>query len=180
MKLFNRYETIGIVGSIVIAALFLGVSQGYFFEKESSKIDSVGEKEVIFAEGLTGNNEEALATAIMEASNAEGEIKILVVQDISLGNGREARAGDTVRIHYVGIVRDGPEFDNTYSKGEPLSFVVGEGEVIPGLERGILDMREGGRRIVIIPSDLAYGRDSVGPIPPHATLIFSLELVGIE
>lgn len=102
----------------------------------------------------------------------------LVVQDESLGTGAEAKIGDTLEVHYVGKLQDGTVFDTSIGR-EPFPFVLGAGEVIPGWDQGVQGMRVGGKRLLIIPPDLAYGPSGYGPIPPNATLTFEVELVDI-
>jgi peptidylprolyl isomerase len=103
----------------------------------------------------------------------------LDIQDISEGTGAEARPGQTVRVHYVGVAfSTGEEFDASWNRGEPLEFQLGAGRVIPGWDQGLVGMKVGGRRQLIIPPDLAYGdRGAGGVIKPGETLIFVCDLV---
>ncbi len=97
--------------------------------------------------------------------------------DITPGEGEAAAPGARVRVHYHGWLTDGTLFERTPGRG-PLEFRLGEGEVIPAFEEGIAGMRPGGRRRLIVPSDLAYGpRGKPGRVPPFATLIYDVELV---
>jgi peptidylprolyl isomerase len=105
----------------------------------------------------------------------------LVREDLIVGKGKRANSGDTVRVQYVGVLFDnGKEFDASWRNSGPgavFSFPLGGGQVIPGWDRGVVGMREGGRRKLIIPPDLAYGADGYAPkIPPNATLIFDIDL----
>jgi peptidylprolyl isomerase len=100
---------------------------------------------------------------------------------IEEGTGPSPEPGDVVAVHYVGMLEDGTEFDNSYSRGEPIAFALGQGLVIPGWEEGITMLREGGKARLIIPPDLAYGSEGAGGvIPPDATIIFEVELVSIS
>ena len=103
----------------------------------------------------------------------------LVVDDISEGTGAEAKPGQTVRVHYVGVAfSTGEEFDASWNRGEPLEFRLGAGRVIPGWDQGLVGMKVGGRRQLTIPPDLAYGdRGAGGVIKPGETLIFVCDLV---
>jgi FKBP-type peptidyl-prolyl cis-trans isomerase len=106
----------------------------------------------------------------------------VVVSDVLVGNGAEAVDGSTVAVKYVGAFYEtGEEFDSSWSRGaeETLPVTLGAGQVIPGFEQGITGMREGGRRMVTIPSDLAYGDQGRGAIPGGATLVFVLDLVQV-
>lgn len=105
----------------------------------------------------------------------------LVIEDITVGDGAEAKAGDTVNVHYVGVAHStGEEFDASYNRGAPLKFRVGVGMVIKGWDDGIQGMKVGGRRKLIIPPHLGYGdRGAPGAIKGGETLIFVCDLVGI-
>lgn len=103
----------------------------------------------------------------------------LEVSDIWEGEGKEASAGDTVQVHYVGVAYStGEEFDASWDRGEPLQFRLGAGQVIRGWDQGVQGMRVGGRRQLVIPPDLAYGNRGAGNvIAPGETLIFVCDLV---
>ena len=104
----------------------------------------------------------------------------LVITDLKVGTGTEARAGDTVRLHYVGTLADGTEFDSSRKRGQPFEFRVGAGQVIKGFDRGVIGMKTGGVRKVHIPYELGYGRKGSPPqIPPRADLDFELELLEV-
>jgi FKBP-type peptidyl-prolyl cis-trans isomerase FkpA len=104
----------------------------------------------------------------------------LYVQNIAEGTGQTARAGNIVEVHYTGWLPNGREFDSSRD-GEPFEFVLGQGMVIPGWDEGVEGMREGGRRRLVIPSELAYGAQGAGGvIPPHATLVFDVELLRVQ
>ncbi len=101
--------------------------------------------------------------------------------DLKVGTGPLPTAGQTVRVHYVGTLLDGTKFDSSRDRGQPFEFPLGEGRVIPGWDEGVKTMRVGGRRKLIVPPALAYGDQGAGDkIPPNATLIFDIELLGAE
>lgn len=101
--------------------------------------------------------------------------------EIEEGTGAQAVAGKTVSVHYTGKFQDGRVFDSSVSRGEPISFKLGAGQVIKGWDEGIAMMKVGGKAQLIIPSDLAYGeRGAGGVIPPNATLVFDVELVAVK
>lgn len=106
----------------------------------------------------------------------------LQIIDEVVGDGPEAKAGDTVDVHYVGVAYStGEEFDASYNRGSALSFRLGSGMVIAGWDQGIQGMKVGGRRKLIIPPHLAYGdRGAGGVIKPGETLIFVCDLVGVR
>jgi peptidylprolyl isomerase len=105
----------------------------------------------------------------------------LEIKDIWVGEGQEAKAGDTVSVHYVGVsFSTGEEFDASWNRGQPLQFELGAGQVIAGWDRGVQGMKVGGRRQLTIPAHLAYGdRGAGGKIAPGETLIFVCDLVSV-
>jgi peptidylprolyl isomerase len=107
--------------------------------------------------------------------------KRLQVKDLEAGDGAEAKTGDEVTVQYVGVnYESGKEFDASWDRGEPFTFPLGAGEVIPGWDKGVQGMRVGGRRELIIPPNLGYGAQGAPPaIPPNETLIFVIDLVGV-
>ena len=102
----------------------------------------------------------------------------LVAQDLIVGSGPEAKEGDQVSVQYVGVLRDnGKEFDSSWKRNQPFDFTIGSGNVIQGWDQGVLGMKVGGRRRLIIPPDLAYGASGQPPsIPPNSTLVFDIDL----
>lgn len=105
----------------------------------------------------------------------------LNIEDIKLGGGDEVKAGDKVSVHYTGWLTDGTKFDSSLDRGQPFSFTVGAGQVIAGWEQGLLGMKAGGKRKLVIPAALGYGASGVpGAIPPNAILIFEIELLKIS
>jgi peptidylprolyl isomerase len=106
----------------------------------------------------------------------------LIIEDISLGDGVEANAGDSISAHYVGVAHStGEEFDASWSRGAPLDFTLGRGQVIKGWDDGIVGMKVGGRRKLVIPAELAYGdRGAGGVIKPGEALIFVVDLVDVH
>lgn len=101
-------------------------------------------------------------------------------RDDAVGEGREAKAGDTVSVHYTGTLQDGTRFDSSRDRGQPLQFPLGAGYVIKGWDEGVAGMKVGGRRTLVIPPELGYGSRDMGTIPPDSTLVFDVELMGIR
>jgi FKBP-type peptidyl-prolyl cis-trans isomerase len=102
------------------------------------------------------------------------------IEDLKVGEGPEVLSGDYIVIHYIGTLPSGQKFDSSYDRGAPFHTRIGVGEVIDGWDMGVIGMKVGGRRKLVIPSKLAYGDQAVGDIPAGSTLIFEMELVGIE
>jgi FKBP-type peptidyl-prolyl cis-trans isomerase FkpA len=100
--------------------------------------------------------------------------------DLKVGDGAEAKKGDTAQVHYTGWLKDGTKFDSSVDRKEPFEFKVGGGEVIKGWDEGVAGMKVGGKRKLIIPFDLAYGEKGRGPIPAKAELTFEVELLKIK
>lgn len=102
------------------------------------------------------------------------------IEDKQVGTGPEAKAGDTLTVHYRGTLADGKQFDSSYDRNQPFMFTLGAGQVIKGWDLGVAGMKAGGKRKLTIPPELGYGAQGVPPvIPPNATLIFDIELLNI-
>lgn len=105
----------------------------------------------------------------------------LIIEDIAVGNGADVKSGDKISIHYLGTLENGNKFDSSYDRGQPFETIIGVGQVIRGWDEGVLGMKVGGKRKLIIPFDLAYGERGIpGVIPPKSTLIFEVELLNIK
>lgn len=101
----------------------------------------------------------------------------LVTKDIVTGQGPAVKSGDKLEMHYLGALFDGEQFESSWDSGEPFPVTIGQGEVIPGWDQGIIGMKGGGRRLLVIPPDLAYGEAGSGSsIPPNSTLIFVVDV----
>ncbi len=116
-----------------------------------------------------------------EINNNIREIQGMKIETLKEGAGAEAKNGDTVTVHYTGTLENGTKFDSSLDRGTPFSFTLGTGEVIQGWDLGVLGMKVGEKRKLTIPSELGYGSQGAGGvIPPNATLIFEVELLGIN
>lgn len=115
------------------------------------------------------------------ASGTVGEVSELKIEDLVVGSGAEATAGQTVSVHYTGWLLDGTKFDSSVDRGTPFEFALGAGQVIAGWDQGVQGMKIGGKRRLTIPYDLAYGEAGYPPvIPPKSTLVFEVELLGVK
>jgi len=104
----------------------------------------------------------------------------LQITDEKIGTGTAVKKGDTVEINYVGTLTNGKKFDASADHGGPFTTQIGVGQVIQGWDQGIIGMKVGGKRKLVIPPSLGYGDQAAGSIPPNSTLIFQVELVGIK
>ena len=105
----------------------------------------------------------------------------LKIEDIKVGEGYAVKSGDIVSINYLGTLEDSTKFDSSYDRKEPFETAIGVGYVIKGWDEGVIGMQVGGKRKLTIPYQMAYGEYGIpGVIPPKATLIFEVELVGIK
>ena len=141
---------------------------------------------VLVSSGGDEDSGEATSTADLETKPEvtvpDAPATELVSEDVVEGDGAEAKSGDELEVEYVGIAQStGEEFDSSWERQEPFTFELGAGNVIPGWDEGLVGMKEGGRRLLVIPGDLAYGETGQPPdIGPNETLVFAVDLVGIR
>jgi len=171
--MINRFEAIGIFVSIALMSMALFLLNLDTATKKLSGEDAISAASVVLSD-------EDIADDLDAAVDASGNINRLIIDDVIVGSGEEVVTGDTVSVHYIGTLQNGQSFDNSYPKDTPFEFVVGEGKVIAGWEQGIVGMKQGGQRILVIPSNMAYGANQVGPIPANSTLVFAIELLAIK
>ena len=129
----------------------------------------------------------SFAGASVAAQQIDPDVEIvegkrgLKYQDLVVGEGEEAKNGKSATVHYTGWLTDGTKFDSSFDAGRPFTFPLGRGRVIAGWDQGVKGMQVSGKRKLIIPSSLGYGaRGACAAIPPHADLIFDVELLGVE
>lgn len=115
----------------------------------------------------------------LPGGQVSGDSSGLIVQDQVVGTGAEVAAGDIIAVHYTGKLEDGTVFETSVG-GEPVDVPIGMGFVILGWDQGLIGMKEGGKRMLVIPPSLAYGAEGRDPIPPNATLIFEIELIRVQ
>ncbi len=167
---FISFMRRGFAVSLLITLVFLlgacvGVEQTAGTVPEPTPVDSSGDSTEASSKG------EGMTT----------ESGLQYIEEVA-GTGRAAEAGSRVSVHYTGMLADGTIFDSSVERGEPIAFVLGTGQVIPGWDEGIALMSTGGKARLVIPSELAYGAQGAGNgvIPPNATLTFDVELVDVQ
>jgi ketosteroid isomerase-like protein len=101
-------------------------------------------------------------------------------EDIVAGTGASPQPGQEVAVHYTGTLDNGTKFDSSLDRGEPIRFKIGVGQVIRGWDEGLMTMKVGGKRKLVIPPQLGYGARRMGPIPPNSTLVFDVELLSVQ
>ncbi len=166
----------------IIAAFSLLLLFSFIFGNSNKKTAIASEnppnitKDTLMA--LNINNKEITEMDLENAVTTESGLKYI---DIKEGEGESPETGKMVTVHYTGTLENGKKFDSSHDRNQPFSFKIGVGQVIKGWDEGVASMKVGGKRILIIPSELGYGaRGAGGVIPANATLIFEVELLGVK
>lgn len=175
--MFNKVELIAAAASVATMALALHIMQDRLSPHSSdiNQVAQVSQPGIIIV-----SDDDGLEDALADAIDTQGNFSRMVIDDIKEGTGKEVKSGDTVLVHYAGTLQDGTEFDNSRKRGDAFEFMVGAGMVIKGWDEGLVGMKEGGERILVIPPEKAYGDQGIGPIPGGATLVFKIELLEIK
>ena len=155
----------------IVLIIFVSAAAWLLFKKG----ESVGQEANLLSPSPTGSATTSAGSAGKVTTMSNG----LQIQDIVVGTGKEAKAGDAISVHYVGTLENGQKFDSSYDRNQPALFTVGVGSLIKGWDQGIPGMKVGGKRRLVVPSDLGYGAQGNGPIPPNATLVFEVELLDV-
>ena len=181
--MFNKFELIGIAVSVMAMAIglfILRVDTSFFALTDSkTELASVAGG-VVVVDGNSGTDTTALKNALLNSVGPTGTLEKLVINDVVFGTGEAVKSGDTITVNYIGTLQDGQEFDNSFKRGTPFTFTVGAGKVIKGLEEGIIGMKVGGKRILVVPAEMGYGTKGYGPVPGGASLVFALDLVAVK
>ena len=135
----------------------------------------------VSASACTKKQDSDAAGATGSAGGGSLSVGNLKIDEVQAGSGAKAEAGKTVSVHYTGMLTNGTKFDSSVDRGQPFKFKLGGGQVIQGWEKGIAGMKVGGKRKLTIPPEMGYGERGFPPvIPPQSTLVFDVELLGVE
>ena len=155
----NKKTYIAVTIAVIVVLVFIG---------GNSLISNLTSKQNVNNQNPSAKNTQAQTTPQIQTS------------DSVVGKGDVAVAGKEVTVNYTGVFTTGKKFDSSYDRGVPFTFKLGSGMVIKGWDIGIAGMKVGGKRILVIPPELAYGANDYGPIPGNSTLIFEVELLGVK
>jgi peptidylprolyl isomerase len=176
MKKLSINEWVGVGAALTLAAFFFMLGNPLHLIRAGERTQA-GVESVQMGSYATDDDN---ALSLFEESKEEGAPEGgLIIQDKKIGKGEEARPGQIVTVYYVGMLKEGGVFDST-ADHEPFQFVLGAGQVIEGWDRGLRGMKVGGIRVLTIPPELGYGDQPVGSIPAHSTLVFEIELLGVQ
>lgn len=178
--MFNKFELLGISASIMSMAVALYLVNIQTATLMAPKGNTNSTQGAVVIVGNDANQQAALKNALLDSATDDGTLHKLIVDDVLVGTGDAVALGNTVTVHYIGTLQNGQEFDNSNKRGEPFTFTVGEGKVIKGWEEGIVGMKVGGKRILVVPASMGYGEKGFGPIPGGASLVFAIELLNIK
>ncbi len=163
----------GLVGAILLLAV-VGLIVYFALENEGRSKDLNVKPE---------EKQEKLVNELKELKGGNKEInmnKDFKIEDLRVGTGAEAKAGQTVTVNYSGTLTNGQKFDSSYDRGTPFTFVLGVGQVIQGWDEGFAGMKVGGKRKLTIPAEMGYGNRAIGSIPANSTLIFEVEMLDVK
>ncbi|HLL99867.1 MAG TPA: FKBP-type peptidyl-prolyl cis-trans isomerase [Pyrinomonadaceae bacterium] len=164
--------------SIITVLLILGVFAGFAFSQTKKRVVRRGAKTTI--KKTTTPKKADMTTSNTPKSPAVTTASGLTYIITENGTGAQLKAGDTVIVHYTGLLTNGQKFDSSLDRAEPISFQLGAGRVIKGWDEALQKLRVGDRATLIIPSAIAYGESGRGSIPPNATLVFLVEIMGVQ
>jgi peptidylprolyl isomerase len=142
----------------------------------SITIAALGVLAMVANEGQSAGQEKTLEKTV----NTKTGKAVLKYVELAEGKGKEAKTGNTVEVHYTGRFTNGKKFDSSLDSNKPFQFTLGAAKVIKGWDEGVVGMKEGGKRKLIVPPELAYGKDDYGPIPGNSTLVFEVELLKVK
>lgn len=157
---------------VVLILVFVGVAV-YFFARKSNNADqalNISPSPSASSSPISSGSASPMPSIPMDKISG---------QDLVVGTGATAKAGDKVKVNYIGTLLDGTKFDSSYDRGTPFEFTLGAGQVIQGWDIGVAGMKVGGKRELIIPPQFGYGNKANGPIPANSVLVFQVELLAV-
>ena len=170
---------------IVLAVIFSAFAGIFLLSNQKTQVDSG----INFnptpipspTSGIINNNVPSQTVTPINMNDFRTTADGLKINDEVVGKGTEVKSGDTVTVNYAGYLENGTKFDSSFDRNTPFTTQIGVGQVIKGWDEGIVGMKVGGKRKLIIPSELGYGAQGAGnSIPPNSTLIFEVELLGVK
>ncbi len=173
---------------IVLVIILAGIGGIFFLSNQKTQDTGINLVPTIYPTN-TPEPTQASPSAIISESPASPAANMgnlittadgLQMQDLVVGTGQEVKSGDTVTVNYLGTLTNGTKFDSSYDRNQPFTTQIGVGQVIKGWDEGIVGMKVGGKRKLIVPPSLGYGSQNMGSIPPNSTLIFEVELLSIK
>src|ERR1035437_8770453 len=171
--------------SIVIVVVALGLGGIFFLSNQKVNNSQINLTPSIYPSPTqlpvaTSSANDIMASTGANMNNVITTADGLQIQDEIVGTGVEVKSGDTVTVNYLGTLTDGTKFDSSYDRNQPFTTQIGVGQVIQGWDKGIIGMKVGGKRKLIIPAALGYGSQATGSIPANSTLIFEVELLSVK
>ena len=174
---------------IIIVVVALGLAGIFFLSNQKIENSQISLTPTIYPSPTQTPTTNASTSAIITGQPATNGASMnnitttadgLQIQDLTVGTGQEVKSGDTVTVNYLGTLTDGVKFDSSYDRNQPFSTQIGVGQVIKGWDEGIVGMKVGGKRKLIIPTTLGYGNQAAGSIPANSTLVFEVELLSVK
>jgi peptidylprolyl isomerase len=175
--------------SIVIVVVVLGLGGIFYLSNQKVEKAQISLTPTIYPSPTQTPVTAAPTNAIINqqpASNGANMNNVITtadglqMQDLTVGTGQEVKSGDTVTVNYLGTLENGTKFDSSYDRNQPFTTQIGVGQVIKGWDEGIVGMKVGGKRKLIIPPALGYGSQATGSIPPNSILVFEIELLSVK
>lgn len=172
----NKYVVVGGVVVLLLISVVLFSQRGG--GTEETQQDTTGDLTAITP--IPTTSEQTFEEDDVTITPMQEEVTELIIEDLVVGTGTEAVAGKQITVNYRGTLVNGVQFDSSYDRGQPFSFVLGSGQVIQGWDQGFAGMKVGGKRKLTIPPSLGYGSRDMGTIPPNSVLVFEVELLEVE
>jgi FKBP-type peptidyl-prolyl cis-trans isomerase len=173
--------------AIVVAVVVIGLGGIFFLSNQKAGNSQINLTPSVYPSPtpITATPTNAIitgqpATAGANMDNVTTTADGLQMQDLTVGTGQEVKSGDTVTVNYLGTLENGTKFDSSYDRNQSFTTQIGVGQVIKGWDEGIVGMKVGGKRKLIIPPSLGYGNQAAGSIPPNSTLVFEVELLSVK